>query len=147
MRHFGLNPSTWYAINAKLPLNAGYWERLCAIIESTVGVIFMRWIAQRANSLGRWSAEHRDIVFALLVTATMRVWFAIWGALLIVMNGAPILPNPPTMYLGTARVPDAGWGLLLAPWQRWDAIWFLRIAQFGYAPNDAGPSFFPCFRY
>jgi hypothetical protein len=107
----------------------------------------MRWIAQRANSLGRWSAEHRDIVFTLLVTATMRVWFAIWGALVIVMNGAPIMPNPPTMYHGLARIPDEGFGLLLAPWQRWDAIWFLQIAQFGYAPNDASPSFFACFRY
>jgi hypothetical protein len=69
------------------------------------------------------------------------------GALVIVMNGAPIMPNPPTMYHGLARIPDEGFGLLLAPWQRWDAIWFLQIAQFGYAPNDASPSFFACFRY
>jgi hypothetical protein len=105
----------------------------------------MRCIAKKANSLGGWSVEHRDIIFALLVTATMRVWLAFWGALVIVMNSAPIMPNPPTMYHGLARIPDEGFGLLLAPWQRWDAIWYLRIAQFGYAPNDASSSFFPLF--
>ena len=105
----------------------------------------MALIARTANSIGRWGAANRDIVFVLLVTAVLRVWFAAWGAAVIVGNGAPIVPNPPTMYHELTRVPDEGLGLLLAPWQRWDAIWYLRIAELGYAPDDVSPSFFPLF--
>ncbi len=105
----------------------------------------MQWMARTVNAVSRWSAAHPDIVFALLVTATLRVWFAVWGAAVIVGNGAPIMPNPPDMYHGLARVADEGLGLLLAPWQRWDTIWYLRIAEFGYSPTDASAAFFPFF--
>jgi hypothetical protein len=95
-------------------------------------------------SFRRWIAAHGDIVFAAGVTLVLRLWFALWGIGVIVTSGT-IIPNPPTMYHGLDRVPDEGLWLLLAPWQRWDAIWYLRIAQFGYSSTGPSASFFPLF--
>ncbi len=102
-------------------------------------------IKQSLVSFRAWSITHNDVAFALGVTLLSRLWLAVWGIGIIISNGSIIVPNPPTMYHGLARVPDEGVSLLLAPWQRWDAIWYLRIAQFGYSPTDPSASFFPLF--
>jgi hypothetical protein len=93
----------------------------------------------------KWLAEHRGSVFPVSVTLVWRVGLALWGAWTIASSPAPIIPNPPSMYHGLVRVPDDGMWLALAPWQRWDAIWYLRIAQFGYAADDSSTSFFPLY--
>ena len=30
-------------------------------------------------------------------------------------------------------------------WQRWDACWYLRIAEFGYESGEPGTAFFPVY--
>ena len=102
-------------------------------------------IKQGLFSFRAWSLVHSDVAFALGATLFLRLWLAIWGIVVIIGNGSPIVPSPPTMYHGLARVPDQGPWLLLAPWQRWDAIWYLRIAEFGYSSTDPSASFFPLF--
>ena len=92
-----------------------------------------------------WCSSHSDWALALGLVVGLRLWFALWGAGIILVHGTPIVPNPPTMYHEITRVPDEGWSLVLAPWQRWDEIWYERIASLGYAPDDASPSFFPLF--
>ena len=36
-------------------------------------------------------------------------------------------------------------GRLLGVWQRWDACWYLRIAEFGYEVGEPGTAFFPVY--
>ena len=36
-------------------------------------------------------------------------------------------------------------GRLLGVWQRWDACWYLRIAEFGYEPGEPSTAFFPLY--
>ena len=34
---------------------------------------------------------------------------------------------------------------LFGVWQRWDACWYVRIAEFGYEPGEPGTAFFPLY--
>jgi hypothetical protein len=42
-------------------------------------------------------------------------------------------------------LPDPGWHNLFTVWERFDALWFLRIASEGYRANDGSAVFFPLF--
>lgn len=41
--------------------------------------------------------------------------------------------------------PDPGWHNLFTAWERFDALWFLRIAADGYRAADGSAAFFPLF--
>lgn len=51
--------------------------------------------------------------------------------------GVPGWPAHPT--------PDPGWQNLFTAWERFDALWFLRIAEEGYRVGDGSAAFFPLF--
>jgi hypothetical protein len=36
-----------------------------------------------------------------------------------------------------------GWSAMFTAWERWDALWYLRIATRGYSPHDGSAAFFP----
>lgn len=95
--------------------------------------------------LRAWCNAHPDWTLAIGIVLGLRIWFAVWGAGIVLTHGTPIVPNPPTMYHGVERVSDEGLSLLLAPWQRWDAIWYERITGSGYSVDDASASFFPLY--
>jgi hypothetical protein len=38
-----------------------------------------------------------------------------------------------------------GWHNLITAWERFDALWFLRIATAGYTPGDGSAAFFPLY--
>jgi hypothetical protein len=42
-------------------------------------------------------------------------------------------------------VPDPGWDNAFIAWERFDALWFLRIADSGYRLGDGSAAFFPLF--
>ena len=42
-------------------------------------------------------------------------------------------------------LPDPGWHNLFTVWERFDALWFLRIAAEGYRTSDGSAAFFPLF--
>ncbi|HWD09149.1 MAG TPA: mannosyltransferase family protein [Actinomycetota bacterium] len=44
-----------------------------------------------------------------------------------------------------APVAHAGWSNLFTAWERWDALWFLRIAAHGYRNADGSAAFFPMY--
>ena len=54
-------------------------------------------------------------------------------------NGVVDWTSMPTLYA------DGADGRLLGVWQRWDACWYLRIAQYGYEPGEPGTAFFPLY--
>ncbi|MGZ8625357.1 MAG: mannosyltransferase family protein [Actinomycetota bacterium] len=41
--------------------------------------------------------------------------------------------------------PDPGWHNLFTAWERFDALWFLRIADTGYRTDDGSAAFFPLY--
>ncbi len=42
-------------------------------------------------------------------------------------------------------LPDPGWHNLFTAWERFDGLWFLRIAAEGYASKDGSAAFFPLY--
>ncbi len=42
-------------------------------------------------------------------------------------------------------IPDPGWHNLFTAWERFDALWFLRIADGGYRGGDGSAAFFPLY--
>jgi hypothetical protein len=42
-------------------------------------------------------------------------------------------------------IPDPGWQNLFTAWERFDALWFLRIADSGYRLGDGSAAFFPLY--
>jgi hypothetical protein len=54
-------------------------------------------------------------------------------------NGVIDWTSMPVLYAEGAE------GRLLGVWQRWDACWYLRIAQFGYEAGEPGTAFFPLY--
>lgn len=42
-------------------------------------------------------------------------------------------------------LPDPGWHNLFTAWERFDALWFLRIAAEGYRATDGSAAFFPLY--
>jgi len=56
---------------------------------------------------------------------------------------------PPLRQVGVpgwpANPPDPGWQNVFTAWERFDALWFLRIAQGGYRLGDGSAAFFPLY--
>ena len=44
-----------------------------------------------------------------------------------------------------APPPEAGYSNIATSFERWDALWFLRIAEDGYAEDDGSAAFFPLY--
>jgi Gpi18-like mannosyltransferase len=42
-------------------------------------------------------------------------------------------------------IPDPGWHNAFTAWERFDALWFLRIADAGYGTGDGSAAFFPLY--
>lgn len=60
----------------------------------------------------------------------------------IAIAGIPALP--PVAALGYAPAPKGPiYNLTIGAWERWDAIWIIRIAEHGYSAGTQGSGFFP----
>lgn len=92
-----------------------------------------------AARLAGWGPSLRA---ALLVYVPVRV-----GLLLLGLLGVGVLPaNDPVDVPGwPASTPSAPWHAVVTSWERQDALWFLRIADSGYAVDDGSAAFFPLF--
>lgn len=65
---------------------------------------------------------------------------------LALAGAAAIPPNPPADVPGwRAPRPEPGWATAATAWERWDALWFLRIAESGYRDDDGSAAFFPLY--
>ena len=66
--------------------------------------------------------------------------------LLAVLATALLEPNVATAVPGwDAPVQTPGWHNFFSAWERWDALWFLRIAIGGYEDSDLSAAFFPLY--
>jgi hypothetical protein len=81
--------------------------------------------------------------YCLTVFVAVRVGLLVLG--LVAVAVIPAL-DPVSVPGWTAHaVPDPGWHNLFTAWERFDALWFLRIAAEGYRAADGSAAFFPLY--
>ncbi len=93
--------------------------------------------------LSAWMRRHPEVTFSLALVVLMRVWFALWGAAIILSRGGSVGPTTEAAFHGITPLPQDGLWLLIAPWQRFDTVWYMRIAEMGYSGTDASAAYFP----
>jgi hypothetical protein len=81
--------------------------------------------------------------YSLTVFAAARIGLFVLG---LVVAGAVTGPDPVSVP-GWRAPPLApgGWQTMFTAWERFDALWFLRIAAGGYRVSDGSAAFFPLF--
>lgn len=79
--------------------------------------------------------------YCTLVFLGMRVGLTLLGLLSLSLVPA----NASTDVPGWPAPTDDGWSLAVTSWERWDALWYLRIADQGYRADDASAAFFPLY--
>lgn len=110
----------------------------------------------RRRSIAPPAEVRAGLGYCLKVFLTVRL-----GLSLVAAAAAATLPNAaslPAAVRARAGIPGPvgvpgwpahgitqGWGLLLTSWERFDALWFLRIAVHGYANGDGSAAFFPLY--
>jgi Gpi18-like mannosyltransferase len=84
----------------------------------------------------------RAIRFCLLAFIGLRLAMFLIGLLGVALF-------PPLRQVGVpgwpANPPDPGWQNMFTAWERFDALWFLRIADGGYRLGDGSAAFFPLY--
>jgi Gpi18-like mannosyltransferase len=84
----------------------------------------------------------RAVRFCLLAFVGLRL-----GMFLIGLFGVALFP--PLHQVGVpgwaANPPDPGWQNVFTAWERFDALWFLRIGDTGYRLGDGSAAFFPLY--
>lgn len=82
----------------------------------------------------------RALRYSLWVFIGMRV-----GLSLLALAGVALLPTlePVSVQGWPAHETTQGWHNLFTAWERFDALWFLRIAESGYLLNDNSAAFYP----
>jgi hypothetical protein len=83
---------------------------------------------------------------ALSLFVTMRVATSLWAALVLAATRAPTSPDDVLRpYQGVPPIQGGLAELLLGVWQRFDALWYIRIATQGYAAHDGSTVYFPLY--
>ncbi|HEY2966244.1 MAG TPA: mannosyltransferase family protein, partial [Actinomycetota bacterium] len=84
----------------------------------------------------------RAVRFCLLGFVGLRVAMFVIGVVGVTLF-------PPLRAVGVpgwpAPAPDPGWQNAFTAWERFDALWFLRIAESGYRLRDGSAAFFPLY--
>lgn len=99
-------------------------------------------VAPSSTSLGH--RADRPLVAGIRYCVTV---FLLVRAGLFVLGtvAVAVLPanTPATVPGWAAPAVRHDWSAMLTAWERWDALWYLRIAAHGYSPHDGSAAFFP----
>lgn len=87
-------------------------------------------------------ATREGLLYVLKVFVAVRL-----GLALIAVLGTALLPPLHAVSVPGWPAPPAapGWHNLFTAWERFDALWYLRIAAHGYANHDGSAAFFPLY--
>ncbi len=103
-----------------------------------------RTLQTRAGGAGR--TERDDIVRGLRYVAGVFLSVRV-GLFVVALAGVALLPGLKSVGVPGWPAPpppaDLGWHNLFVAWERFDALWFLRIATAGYAAGDGTAVFSP----
>jgi hypothetical protein len=92
------------------------------------------------------AASSAAVRHALLVFVVARVLLSIWVALVLAVSNAPTSPDDILRpYQGVESITGGIGELSLGVWQRFDTLWYVRIAAQGYGPNDGSTVYFPLY--
>ncbi|HEX5949643.1 MAG TPA: mannosyltransferase family protein [Actinomycetota bacterium] len=82
-------------------------------------------------------------VYALKVFVGVRIGLSV----LALLSPGLFPPIDPVSVPGwpARSLPDPGWHNLFTVWERFDALWYLRIADEGYRAGDGSAAFFPLY--
>lgn len=99
-------------------------------------------VAPRSTPVGH--RADRPLVAAVRYCVTVFV-LARAGLFVLGTVAVAVLPanTPATVPGWTAPAVRHDWSAMFTAWERWDALWYLRIAAHGYSPNDGSAAFFP----
>ena len=101
----------------------------------------MQPVGRFAKSLGRidnspykWIFQDASIQNALVIFIGVRLFLSVWAVVALAASPLPAEPDEALRpYLGEPQLTDGAAGVILGPWQRFDAQHYLRIARHGYA--------------
>lgn len=85
----------------------------------------------------------RGVPFCVCVFVAARLLLSALGVLAV--HDAPAINAVGSPGAGLARPVEAGWHNAFDGTFRWDAGWFVRIAEEGYNPHDGSAEFYPAF--
>jgi len=81
-----------------------------------------------------------------LLFAVSRIALSLWAALVLALTQTPTSPDDVLRpYQGVEPISGGIAELFLGVWQRFDTLWYLRIAAQGYAPDDGSTVYFPLY--
>jgi mannosyltransferase PIG-V len=94
----------------------------------------------------------RGFRYCLAVFLSVRVGLSVLALLAVALLPHPSaigeaagIPPPVNVPGWAAPTLTPGWHNLFTAWERFDALWFLRIATAGYAAGDGSAAFFPLY--
>ncbi len=95
----------------------------------------------RSNALSLLPRLPPGALYAVALGLIMRVVFSSLGAWALGLRPLRLTAVVADQYLGQRPLHDA----LLAPWQRFDALWYVRIAMGGYSAHDSSTVYLPVY--
>lgn len=90
-----------------------------------------------------WFARYESLVFPLGVALVARLLISLFGIWVAVTF--PSRPYVDDLYQGVTPLSPNGWNVVVAPFQRWDVLWYELIATRGYAATDSSTVYFPLY--
>jgi hypothetical protein len=92
-----------------------------------------------------WGPWKRALVYGLGAFLFLRLFTLAWGLVTESLFPMPALPLSSPYMHGFVPTPDEQASPLAEIWLRWDATWYLSIAQSGYRAGDGSVAFFPLY--
>jgi hypothetical protein len=95
---------------------------------------------------GWWKGLDPGFRYCIAMTLALRFGLSAWTTI-VTMALPPLELTAGILYSyhGTTPITDGLQGLLLGTWQRWDAIWYLMIANQGYRADSLAPIVMPLY--
>ena len=99
------------------------------------------------NSIRTWGRRVLSdpaLRYAVVVYLVMRVAISRWMALVLSVTGVPRTPDDILRpYQGAEPITGGPAQLFARVWQRFDTLWYLRIASEGYPPTNGSTVYSP----
>ncbi len=109
----------------------------------------MTIMTQNRSSLTAWAKKAISdpaLRYAISLFVVMRLVISLWAALVLVITHAPTTPDEVLRpYQGIESISGGPAELFLGVWQRFDTLWYLKIAMQGYSPDDGSTVYFPLY--
>jgi Gpi18-like mannosyltransferase len=104
---------------------------------------------QDKSSLRSWARKaisNQALRYAIMIFLVMRVVISLWVALVLAITHAATAPDETLRpYQGIEPISGGQAELFLGVWQRFDTLWYVKIATQGYSPDDGSTVYFPLY--